>query len=318
MNSSDSSKPLVSAVITTHNRAHLLPRAINSVLQQTYQNMEIIVVDDNSQDDTPSVAKRYEGQIKYHRLQQDTGGVAVRTRMAGNALAGGEFVAFLDDDDQWFPTKIERQIDAFLQAPENCSVSTCGARIQSSVSKREKKPVINGDIRAGMLNHGLSTIPSCHLFKKSLFDQMGGYDLDLPAHNEHDIWMKMADRGYCAVAVRESLVLLIEDSRPRMMTDVGRRVEAFETFYNKWADKVCEWYGAKVGKKFLKQYMTQKMLGNARGIAQSGNRAGAMLMIHRSMRFFNISMVRKLFPTIAYLFLPCSAVKLLSKIKQSL
>jgi glycosyltransferase involved in cell wall biosynthesis len=107
--------PLVSVVIPTYNRAHYLPEAIDSVLAQSYPDVEIIVVDDGSTDHTAQVMERYIGKVTYQRKQN--GGVA-SARNLGLQFAHGEFVAFLDSDDICLPQRIAAQIACFIQVPD--------------------------------------------------------------------------------------------------------------------------------------------------------------------------------------------------------
>ena len=103
----------VSVVIPTYNRAELINRAIESVLQQTYSDVEIIVVDDASEDETESAVKKIKSdKLRYIRLKQNGG--ACKTRNMGIRAAKGNYVAFLDSDDMWKTDKLEKQM-AFLR-----------------------------------------------------------------------------------------------------------------------------------------------------------------------------------------------------------
>jgi glycosyltransferase involved in cell wall biosynthesis len=108
--------PCVSVIIPTYNRAEMLIRAIRSVLKQTYEDYEIIVVDDGSTDDTAKVMKAYENdKFKYIRYSLNKGGAFARN--LGLDSSRGKYIAFLDSDDEWLPTKLEKQtkfIDWFL------------------------------------------------------------------------------------------------------------------------------------------------------------------------------------------------------------
>ena len=113
--------PTVSVIITTYNRAHVLGRSIQSVLNQTFQDFELIIVDDASTDNTGSLVKRFRSKkIKYIRHQVNQGGsVAPNT---GLRLAKGDYIAFQDDDDEWMPEKLERQMKVICAAPPEVGV----------------------------------------------------------------------------------------------------------------------------------------------------------------------------------------------------
>lgn len=100
-------EPLVSAIIATYNRADIVGEAIESILGQTYKNMEVLVVDDGSTDGTHEALRRFGNRIRVVR-QENAGPGAARNR--GIEVARGELIAFLDSDDIWMPTKLERQV----------------------------------------------------------------------------------------------------------------------------------------------------------------------------------------------------------------
>lgn len=308
---------LVSVVITTHNRSRLLKQAVESVLKQTYKNIEIIVVDDCSTDNTKEVVGYLYSSLKYVRHKKNEGGVA--SRMTGARTAQGEYIAFLDDDDQWVAEKIEKQVAVAELAGANCAVVTCGAKIFRNGEKTvyHNIPKINGNIRKGILSQGLGTIPSCHLFNKAIFDRMKGYDLDMPYHNEHDIWMKMAHMDYNTLAVKEPLVIIHEDDRARMMTNVNERIKAFKIFYSKWRENVYEWYGPKEGATFLRNYMAQKLLSNSLMLARMRNkdRRGALVFIRNSLPYLSYRNVGQLFNILTCLMLPRPVIDILLNVK---
>ncbi len=128
------SEPLVSVVIPTYNRADLIRRAIDSVLSQSYQNWEIIVVDDNSQDRTAEVVQTIadgDRPIHYYRHPTNLGGSAARN--TGIKEAQGEYIAFLDSDDVWLPQKLELQLKAITQKSDRGRVVSY-TRFQKSSS----------------------------------------------------------------------------------------------------------------------------------------------------------------------------------------
>ena len=99
---------LVSVIIPTYNRAKTVRNAIDSVLQQTYKNIEIIVIDDGSSDNTAQVLESYRNKVQI--IQQENAGPSV-ARNRGIEIANGDIFCFLDSDDLWLPTKIERQVN---------------------------------------------------------------------------------------------------------------------------------------------------------------------------------------------------------------
>lgn len=105
---------MISVIIPTYNRASLLPRALDSVLRQTWEDLEVIVVDDASQDDTPQVmAACTDPRVRYIRLEKNSGACVARN--TGVAQARGEWIAFQDSDDLWLPEKLEKQMAYLAQ-----------------------------------------------------------------------------------------------------------------------------------------------------------------------------------------------------------
>ena len=101
---------MVSIIMPTYNRAHILPRAIESVLNQSYQNFELIIIDDGSSDDTYRVMKSYKDQrIRYIRYTENYG--QSHARNVGINMAKGEYIAFLDSDNEWIPSHLEARVN---------------------------------------------------------------------------------------------------------------------------------------------------------------------------------------------------------------
>lgn len=106
--------PFVSVIIPTYNRAYILPKAIESILAQNYPHIELIVVDDNSKDETPYIVSKY--KLKYVRLPQNFGPAFARNR--GIFQAKGELIAFLDSDDVFVKEKIGKQVEFLVKNPQ--------------------------------------------------------------------------------------------------------------------------------------------------------------------------------------------------------
>jgi len=115
-------RPVVSVILPTFNRSHLLPRAVQSVVDQTITNWELIIVDDGSTDETASVVERYRpvlgNRLVYLRSATGQPAGASASRNRGIDRARGSFLAFLDSDDEFLPTKLERQLSLFRRRPD--------------------------------------------------------------------------------------------------------------------------------------------------------------------------------------------------------
>jgi glycosyltransferase involved in cell wall biosynthesis len=117
-------RPLVSAIIPTYNRGYTVGRAVESILKQTYENIEVIVVDDGSTDDTQEKLKEYGDRIRV-LYQRNSGPGPARNR--GIEASRGEIIAFLDSDDVWLPTKLARQVSLFQRAPTYVPCCLCNS-----------------------------------------------------------------------------------------------------------------------------------------------------------------------------------------------
>ncbi|MGD9073874.1 MAG: glycosyltransferase family A protein [Desulfobacteraceae bacterium] len=183
----------VSVIIPTYNRARKLLRAISSVLYQTFTDCEVIVVDDGSDDGTADCLKPVMSYIKYIRHPDNMGVSAARNR--GIRASRYPFVAFLDSDDYWLPKKLSTQIAFFKRNPEAVACQTEEIWIRKGLrvnpGKRHLKP--SGEIFVPSLKLCLVS-PSSVVLKRSLLDEVGLFDEDLPACEDYDLWLRISCR----------------------------------------------------------------------------------------------------------------------------
>lgn len=190
---------LVSVIITTHNRQELLSRAIESVLLQSYQNIECIVVDDASEDGTKEYCESIEC-INYVRISKDEskGGNYARNLGIKNAL--GEYIAFLDDDDYWLPEKIEKQINLLIE--KQCSLVFCGRKLEYVKENREisyredlPKPEYKGDLSTEILM-SICTTTSAIFVKRDMLFEVGLFDENLKFWQEYELSIRLAQKTF--------------------------------------------------------------------------------------------------------------------------
>lgn len=209
-------KPLVSVILPTRNRAQILPRAIKSVLSQTYHHFELLVVDDGSDDNTPDVVQGFaDPRIRYIRHEIFLGPGAARNE--GNAAARGEFIAFLDDDDEFSPNKLSIQVEAFQQAISSVSIVVSDVQVYRDGSPVEFYPY---DGEAGSIFHHVLS-GNWFPLNASLFSRHGlpAFDDRLPCLEDVDFHLKVLQKSKAAY-VRSIVGLYnIDDKRKRLSQD---------------------------------------------------------------------------------------------------
>ena len=182
---------LISVIIPVYNRPEQIKKAVDSVLNQSYKNLEIIVVDDGSTDETPETLSQFKEEISVYRISNS--GVSA-ARNYGVDKAHGSYVAFLDSDDEWKPKKLEKQLAYMLK--ENWKISQTEEiwiRNGSFLNKKKKHKKPQGDIFIPSLK--LCTVsPSAVMMKKDLYEMYGGFDETLPVCEDYDLWLRMAVR----------------------------------------------------------------------------------------------------------------------------
>ena len=186
--------PFISVIIPTFNRKALCKRAISSVLNQTYTNYELLVIDDGSTDGT-SEDILFEGmgnreQYRYFSLPCTTG--VAHARNFGAKKAKGAWIAFLDSDDEWHPKKLARQVSWIHTHPEYNIVQTKELWIRKGkrVNPPKTHEKIAGDIFKESLERCMVT-PSSVMIKRDFFMAVGKFNESLPACEDYDLWLRV-------------------------------------------------------------------------------------------------------------------------------
>jgi len=185
-------EPLVSVVIPTYNRAKTIIRAIDSVLNQTYTNLELLVIDDNSKDDTERVIQEHlsDSRFRYIKLSKNIGGGGARNK--GIEEAKGKYIAFQDSDDEWMLDKLEKQMAIFATYPD---VDVVFARIQNNgepntaFPKRDITESKNLYIELLKDNY-IGTVTA--IIKKEKLIRVNGFDQSLPRLQDWDLFIRLS------------------------------------------------------------------------------------------------------------------------------
>ena len=184
--------PSVSVIIPTHNRRDWVREAIASVAAQTCRDFELIVVDDGSADGTGTLVDEFSPvcpRLRY--VHQANQGVSA-ARNTGVALSSGPYLAFLDSDDVWQPSKLARQLAFFAAHPwaSICQTEEIWLRRGVRVNPHAKHRKTGGDMFARSLERCLVS-PSAVMLRRALFDRVGGFDPQLPACEDYDLWLRI-------------------------------------------------------------------------------------------------------------------------------
>jgi glycosyltransferase involved in cell wall biosynthesis len=182
----------VSVIIPTYNRGWIIQEAIDSVLEQDFADIELIVVDDGSSDNTPEILRAYGSDIQVIR-QSNRGVSAARNR--GIQASAGRWIALLDSDDLWLPQKLARQVDFFSAHPDAmiCQTGEQWVRKGVRVNPKARHRKFSGMIFEPSLELCLVS-PSAAMIRKRLFSDVGLFDESLPACEDYDLWLRISCR----------------------------------------------------------------------------------------------------------------------------
>ncbi len=193
---------MISCIVTTYKRnTEILSRAINSILNQTYKDIEVIVVNDAPEEKTlcnkiKSLIEKYPDNVKYVEHEKNKGACAARN--TGIRLAKGEYIAFLDDDDEWMEDKLELQLAQLIK--EDASLVYCDHLfIDAKGNEIYKKPfmdyVVGRNDFEKLLCFNFIGSTSFPLLKASALKEVGGFNENLKSSQDHEVWLKIARKN---------------------------------------------------------------------------------------------------------------------------
>jgi glycosyltransferase involved in cell wall biosynthesis len=179
----------ISVVVPTFNRAYCLERCLDSILSQTFLPLEVIVVNDGSTDETTGLLEKYGNKIRSFKIP-NSGVSAARNHAIKQAK--GEWIALLDSDDEWLPSRLEKQVDLLKHFPNLKLIH--GEEIWIRNGKRVNQKKIHKKEGGYIYQKCLPLCcisPSASLIKKEVLEELGGFDEDFPVCEDYDLWLKI-------------------------------------------------------------------------------------------------------------------------------
>lgn len=246
------SKDLVSVILPTYNRAHLIDRAIKSVLNQTYHNFEIIVVDDGSSDATKSVVNLFKDKrLKYIKYHQNRG--ACFAWNAGIKESQAKYIAFQDSDDEWLPTKLEKHLESFEVVSSKVGVVyTDMWRIHKDGKKEyvntprimpEEKIIYNDALNFRFISLGIVSA----MIRRECFTKVGFFDERFTRHMDVELFIRISKFYYFYHIAEPLMRCFVTD--PSMSSDGGALILSHKLLLKKYFEDI------KKDQKLLQKYL---------------------------------------------------------------
>jgi len=266
--------PKISIIIPTYNQAESLQETIESVLNQTYKNIEIIIVDDGSTDNTLEIISSFDND-KIICIQQENKG-AGNARNRGIKKANGKYIAFLDSDDLWLKNKLRKQIDFMKQNPEIGLLGTgCYQMIDiNKIIHKKIFPFENKILQKDLIKYN-PFIQSSVMIRKDIFNSVDLYDEKFKESEDYDLWLRIAQKHKVA-NLQEALVVKKYNekglSKEKDNKQLYFNLEAKRNAINRGQyPKICYLYILKLWffmkmpffiRKFIRKYLLKKKYYN--------------------------------------------------------
>jgi glycosyltransferase involved in cell wall biosynthesis len=262
-------------VVPTYNRAGLVERAVRSVLAQTVEELEVLVVDDASTDGTGRVVEALaDARIRYVRHPEKRGGA--RARNTGIDLATGDYVAFLDSDDEWLPRKIEAQLDVFAEAGERVGAVYCPSLTDRGHGPVPRRGTLHrGDVHDVLLGGWCPPTTSLFVLRRTVLDAGHRFDPELPGFQDLDLWLRIS-REWEFDYAPEPLVVQHAHGGARVSTDPEARERALGLLLARWEPEMRRLKGTEGVRAFRRKHETAWRYQAALERARDGDRVGAL------------------------------------------
>lgn len=255
--------PKVSVIIPVYNREHLIQRSINSVLNQTYKNIEVIVIDDASTDETKKrVLEIKDERIKYFKSDSNQGPSSSRNR--GIASSTGELIAFQDSDDEWLPRKLEKQIEKLVESSNDTAAVYCRMVFIDCKTGGKKMSFEVRNFNEYYRNGSSIQTPSMVtvLIKKTVLDELGYFDERIKVGEDTELAMRVSKK-YSYVFVDEPLVMVTRNHE-QLTNNAKEFIRGREIIYEKHNDFLSQKILFNVCREISTYYILKNEIGKAK------------------------------------------------------
>ena len=217
---------LVSVILPTYNRAHVLGRAIASVLAQTHESLELIVVDDGSTDDTAAVLDAItHDRLRVIRLDANRGASCARNR--GIAMAQGALIAFIDSDDVWTPDKLARQTAALTSRSDRVGLCVCSMEVDRDGARHRvqyQDEELDSNTAVTRIISGVGMGTPSWLARRDTLQAVGGFDESLPRMQDYECALRIAQEW--RIILMSDVMVLAEVGADSISASAERYVRA--------------------------------------------------------------------------------------------
>lgn len=254
--------PLVTVIVPTYNRPERLVRSLESIAAQTYDELEIVVVDDCSDTPAAEVVKplrdKFSSELVVIRHDENQG--ANTARNTGIREASGEFIAFLDDDDEWEPSKVSQQVAAFRHASDDIGLVYTALRLVDDDGKviRTTDASVTGDVTRTLLCRNAIGSFSCVMVRTAAVDDVGLLDEEFPSWQDLDWYIRLSEKWRVEAIskplvtnhagghdrITDNLGALVQETYPRFLRKHRSRAATYGRLFER---KMCAWAAFRVG-----------------------------------------------------------------------